>query len=99
MTSTEMPWAISKQLGHFPQGVLVGPRSQLSALASRRATVVLPTPRVPEKRNARAIRFAVMAFTSICTTCGCPITSSNMLGRYFRAETWESLVLGPLEDV
>jgi hypothetical protein len=35
---------------HLPQGVAVTPVSQLSALARMRASVVLPTPRVPVNR-------------------------------------------------
>jgi hypothetical protein len=49
-TSTEVPAAISVQARQVPQGVAVGPCSQLSALASSRAAVVLPTPRGPQNR-------------------------------------------------
>ena len=42
--------AISRQESHSPQGVTVGPWTQLSALARMRAVVVLPTPRAPENR-------------------------------------------------
>src|SRR5213594_1875662 len=70
MTSTEVPWAISAQAGQVLQGVPVGPFSQLSALARMRATVVLPTPRVPENKNACAIRLVEIAFTNVWTTCG-----------------------------
>ena len=77
-----------RQLAQMPQGMPVGPCSQLSALARIRATVVFPTPRVPEKRYAWAIRFVVIELTSVWTTWGWPITSSNVPGRYFLAETW-----------
>ncbi len=50
--STKRPASISRQLEHFPHGVAVIPVSQLSALARIRASVVLPTPRVPVKRYA-----------------------------------------------
>jgi hypothetical protein len=49
-TSTEVPAAISVQGWQTPQGVAVGPWMQFSALASRRAAVVFPTPRGPQKR-------------------------------------------------
>ena len=39
-----------RQKSHSLQGVGVGPCSQLRALARIRAAVVLPTPRMPEKR-------------------------------------------------
>jgi len=52
-----------------------------------RAIVVLPTPRVPENRKACAIRLLAMAFERVWTTCGWPMTSWNVAGRYFLAET------------
>lgn len=47
-----LPWAISVQFGQVLHGLPVGPCSQLRALAKIRATVVFPTPRVPENKNA-----------------------------------------------
>jgi hypothetical protein len=51
-TSLLVEAAISRHEAHFPHGSGVGPAddSQLSALAKMRATVVLPTPRVPVNR-------------------------------------------------
>ncbi len=56
-TSMERPSATSRQEWHASasvvrQGVVVGLSDlwQLTALASRRAVVVFPTPRAPEKR-------------------------------------------------
>src|SRR5215472_12885622 len=86
-TSTELPAVISWQFTHALHGVGVGPRSQLSALASTRAAVVLPTPRTPVKRKACATRPARIAFASVRETCSCPTRSSNVCGRQRRADT------------
>jgi hypothetical protein len=43
------PAAISVQLAHTPQGVMVGPWMQFRHRAMMRATVVFPVPRWPEK--------------------------------------------------
>ncbi len=48
--SMKRPRSISWQLPQVPQGVAVTPVSQLSAFAMIRASVVLPTPRVPVRR-------------------------------------------------
>ncbi len=48
--STNRPESISVHALHFPQGRDDTPFSQLIALARIRASVVLPTPRVPVKR-------------------------------------------------
>ena len=48
--STKRPLSISVQAEHAPQGVAVMPVSQLSDFARMRASVVLPTPRVPVNR-------------------------------------------------
>jgi hypothetical protein len=45
--STNRPSVISRQAEHSPQGVEETPRSQFRHFARRRASVVLPTPRVP----------------------------------------------------
>ena len=45
--STKRPASISMQAEHRPQGDALTPVSQFSALAMTRASVVLPTPRVP----------------------------------------------------
>src|SRR5690606_8123753 len=47
MRSTNRPSAISRQAPQVPQGLEVTPDSQFRHLAKIRATVVLPTPRVP----------------------------------------------------
>jgi len=49
LTSKAMPSRISLQFSHTPQGESVGPSLQLTAFASMRAMVVLPTPRGPAK--------------------------------------------------
>ena len=68
-TSVSRPAVISTQIAHVPHGSGVGPDSQLSALASRRAVVVLPTPRTPVKRKACATRSELIAFLSVRVTC------------------------------
>src|SRR5213594_1190535 len=55
-TSKAVPSPISLQFEQALQGSGVRPRSQLRALASSRAVVVLPTPRGPLKRKACATR-------------------------------------------
>ena len=60
---------MSAQGPHSLQGVGVGPFSQFSALANRRAVVVFPTPRTPVNRNAWATRLAPIAFASVRATC------------------------------
>ena len=50
MRSAWRPSSISRHAAHAPQGRAAGPRSQFRHLANMRAMVVLPTPRVPEKR-------------------------------------------------
>ena len=47
MRSTKRPSSSSQQALHTPQGRLLTPASQLRHLANTRASVVLPTPRVP----------------------------------------------------
>ena len=48
--STKRPASISVQAEQTPHGVAVTPASQLNDLARMRASVVLPTPRVPVNR-------------------------------------------------
>ena len=74
------------QKSHSLQGVGVGPLTQFRALARMRAAVVFPTPRMPENRYAWAIRPVLTAFWRVWTIVDCPIISSNVLGRYFRAK-------------
>src|SRR3954453_4678571 len=83
------PRAIAWQDSHLPHGLVVGLSllSQLSALARMRAMDVLPVPRVPQKRYACAIRPDSIARFSVCATCSCPMTSSNVWLRYLRART------------
>ncbi len=52
MTSLQLPLVISTQSSHLPQGLGVGPCSQLRALARSLADEVLPTPLGPQKRYA-----------------------------------------------
>ena len=75
------------QDAHVPQGVGVGRSEllQLIAAARRRAVVVFPTPRGPEKRYACASRSAVTAFVRARTISSCPTTSANVRGRHLRA--------------
>jgi hypothetical protein len=87
-TSGEPPPAISVHEGHRLHGVAVGPSAQLRAFASRRAVVVLPTPRGPQNRYAWPIRSMPMAFWSVWTIGFCPTTSSKTWGRNLRAMTW-----------
>jgi hypothetical protein len=87
MTSTERPSVISTQATQVPHGFAVGPFSQLTALATRRAAVVLPTPRGPVKRKAWASRPRASAFERVRTTCSWPVISAKVCGRYFRART------------
>ena len=52
---TELPFAMLRHAPHFPHGSavpLAGPFSQLSALPTMRASVVLPQPRGPQNKNA-----------------------------------------------
>src|SRR5262245_21708496 len=60
-------------------------RSQLSAIASTRASVVLPTPRGPQRRYPCATLPRAIAPFSVVETCDCTATSANRLGRYLRA--------------
>ena len=87
-TSVERLSAISTQEGQTPQGVSVGPFSQLRQRATRRARVVLPTPRGPVKRIAWGIRPERMAFRRARVTWPWPETSSKLCGRHLRAMTW-----------
>jgi hypothetical protein len=47
MRSTNRPASIAVHAAHTPHGSATIPVSQFSAFASKRATVVLPMPRVP----------------------------------------------------
>jgi hypothetical protein len=71
-----------------PQGRLVGPCSQVRQRARIRASVVLPTPRLPVKRKAWAMRPVDSARVMVCTTASWPTTSWKLCGRYVRARTW-----------
>ena len=89
-TSSERLFSISTHDSHRPHGAEVGASKarQLSPLASSRAAVVLPTPRMPEKQYAWATRPCARAFDRVRTTAVCPTTSSNFWGRHLRAMTW-----------
>src|SRR3989304_3377448 len=56
MTSRLLPWLMPRQTGQVLSGLGVGPCAQFSALARIRATVVLPVPRGPAKREAGGVR-------------------------------------------
>ena len=86
-TSTARPSAISTQGVQTPHGSAVGPFSQLSAFATRRAVVVFPTPRGPVKRKAWATCPVLSAFERVRTTCSWPDISPKRCGRYLRART------------
>ena len=60
---------------------------QLMVLAKIRAQVVLPTPRGPQNRYACAKWLVRMALRSVCVSACCPTTLSNVVGRYFLADT------------
>ena len=57
------------QISHLPQGDAPGETGQFTALASRRAMVVLPTPRGPLNRYAWASRPPAIALSSVLPTC------------------------------
>src|SRR4051812_44860106 len=69
---------------HSPQGVGVGPFSQLRERARMRALDVLPQPRGPLNRYAWWIRSVRSACCSGSVTWSWPTTSANDPGRYFR---------------
>src|SRR3954469_14879641 len=89
ITSMSSPRAMAVQELHLPHGCVVGSLafSQFSALAMMRAIDVLPTPRVPQKRYAWAMRPVSIARLSVCAMWLCPTTSSNVVERYRRART------------
>ncbi len=94
ISSTSM-WrlsAIATQGSQTPQGSGVGwplPSGpmQFSARAMIRAVLVLPTPRMPVKRNACAIRPVRSALPSVRTSASWPISSDRRCGRCRRAST------------
>ena len=83
VTSSDRPPAISWQFTHCPHGSTPFGDVQLRAFANILERVVLPMPRGPMKRYALAIRPDSIAWRSVRTTCSCPTTSSNVIGRYF----------------
>ena len=88
-TSTGAPETKSTHEGHFPQASGASPRAvHASALASRRAVVVFPTPRGPVNRYACATRPEASALRSVRVTASWPTTASKACGRHFRASTW-----------
>src|SRR5687768_5864495 len=71
---------------HTPHGSPSGDRfSQLSAIASTRASVVFPTPRGPQSRYPCATRPRAIAPLSVFDTWDCTATDAKVRGRYFRA--------------
>jgi hypothetical protein len=67
-TSVDEPAAMPRQSAQTPQGSGVGPFSQFSARARRRAIVVFPTPRGPVSRIACGTRSVRRAFRSAVVT-------------------------------
>ena len=63
---------------------------QLMVLAKMRAQVVFPTPRGPQNKYACARCLFTMAFFNVVVIDDCPTTLSNVIGRYFRADTINS---------
>src|SRR3982074_246520 len=59
--------------------------SQLSAIASTRASVVFPTPRGPHRRYPCATLPLAMAPRNVLETCDWTATSAKVFGRYLRA--------------
>ena len=57
------------------------PPVQFSARAMIRAVVVLPTPRIPVRRNACATRPLCSALLRVRTSASCPISSEKRCGR------------------
>ncbi len=95
MTSSAVcPLQILAQLSHSPQGSPDSSRTeQLRAIASIRASVVLPTPRGPQKRYACPTRLSDTARRSVSETCCWVATSANRRGRYFRANAvWDNVL-------
>src|SRR4051795_9087242 len=89
ITSISSPRAMPLHDSHSSHGCVVGLSdfSQLRHLARMRAVEVFPVPRVPQNRNACAIRPDSIAFFNVCAMCACPTSSSKLLDRYFRART------------
>ena len=88
--SSADPVRISMHAAQVPHGSGVGPCSQLRHRAMMRAAVVLPTPRMPVKRKACAIRPLLSACAKVRVTCSCPTSSLNRSGRHLRASTrWD----------
>src|SRR5687767_6725128 len=82
----ELPLQIRWQDVHSPQGSPSADLfSQLSAMASTRASVVLPVPRGPQSRYPCATRPRAMAPRSVSDTWVCTATPAKFLGRYLRA--------------
>ena len=85
---SERCWLKAAQLSH---SLHASPSAvgcwQLMALAKMRAQVVLPTPRGPQNRKAWASLPLFTAFFSVVVSAVWPTTASNVMGRYFRAET------------
>src|SRR5215207_2209561 len=80
------PLQIRWQESQTPHGSPSGVRfSQLSAIASTRASVVFPTPRGPHRRYPCATRPRAMAPLSVFETCDWTATDAKFRGRYLRA--------------
>src|SRR5688500_14872220 len=82
----ELPLHIRWHDVHSPHGSPSVPLfSQFRAMASTRASVVLPVPRGPQSRYPCATRPRAMAPRSVSDTWVCTATPAKFLGRYLRA--------------
>jgi hypothetical protein len=80
------PSAMAMQGSHWPHGSGVGwplpsVSTQFKARAMIRAVVVLPTPRIPVRRNACATRPLCRALVRVRTRASWPISSERRCGR------------------
>ncbi len=65
--------------------------SQLITFANIRAQVVFPTPLGPQNKNDWASLSFLIAFLRVVVILFCPTTSSNLAGRYLRADTMKDI--------
>src|SRR3989344_4657283 len=91
-TSKALPERNARQLKHSWHGSLVPAARpvQLTVLAKRRATVVLPTPRGPHNKYAWAIIPLAISDSKIIFTVVCPIIADQVSGRCL---VWRAIYL------
>ena len=83
--SRARPSRIATHDGHASHGSASAPRfSQLIALATIRASDVLPVPRGPVNRSAWATWPVATALRSVATTASCPTISLKVWARQRR---------------